>query len=62
MLPVFMREVGGVQGDTEFGAYRLGIGQVGGGGAVAGVVVLLPVFHKQPADFMPLLQEQRGGD
>ena len=55
IIPVFRREVDGQQFNAEFIADGLCIRQVGGGGAVFGIIVLFPVLHKQPGHLITLL-------
>ncbi|MCY1510468.1 hypothetical protein D9M68_448460 [compost metagenome] len=62
VVPVFRREVGGVQLDADAVADGLGIGQVHLGGAVLGAVVLVPVLHEQAFHLVALLEEQEGGN
>ena len=61
VVPVLGGEVGGVQTDAEFFAYRLRVRQIGFGGAVLGTVVLVPVFHEQALHPVTLFLQQQGG-
>jgi len=61
-VPVLGCEVRRVQPDSQVFGDGAGIGQVGGGRAVIGVVVLLPVLHEEPVDVIALLEEPQGRD
>ena len=54
VIPVVGCKVGGMQGDLKLVADLLCIGQISHGGAVLGVVVFIPVFHKQAFDLVTL--------
>jgi hypothetical protein len=43
-------------------AHRLGVGEIGPGGAVLGAVVLVPVLHEQALDRVALLAQQQRGN
>jgi hypothetical protein len=62
VVPVFSREVSGVQLDADLVAHGLGVGQVVHGGAVFRSVVFLPVLHEQAFHLVTLLHQQEGGN
>ena len=62
VVPVLGGEIGRVQADAEQRAHRLGVGEIGPGGAVLGAVVLVPVLHEQALDRVALLAQQQRGN
>lgn len=54
-IPVFGGEAGSVQLDADNIRNRLGICEVGHGGAVFGTVIFVPVLHEQAFDLIPLI-------
>ena len=62
MVPVFGREIDGLQRNTQAVTDGLRVGQIFLGRAIFGAVILIPVFHEQASHRIALFQQAQRSD